>query len=185
MLGTSNSGKSTCIKQMKILLGKGFSDEDRLLAKVAIQENILDSICTLIAATVQFGLIMDGEFLDIITRLRDGIELEDNSIPLRDVKDLKRLWESKVIQNVMQKAHLLDIQENAAFFLDRIDDVTRTDYVPSDADVLNCRMESPLLIRETYFTLGQISLTLYDVGESRSQNQVRLFWAAFFQVLLF
>jgi ABC-type phosphate/phosphonate transport system ATPase subunit len=47
ILGTSDSGKSTLIKQLKILHGDGFAEKERLEAKKPIVMNILQSCNTL------------------------------------------------------------------------------------------------------------------------------------------
>jgi translation elongation factor EF-1alpha len=47
-LGPSDSGKSTLLKQLKIVYGDGFTQEDKLRYKRAINENIYDSIVSVI-----------------------------------------------------------------------------------------------------------------------------------------
>lgn len=56
LLGPGDSGKTTLLKQMKILHGNGFSDEERQDNLKKIRQNIIDNIQALIKATGTLGL---------------------------------------------------------------------------------------------------------------------------------
>ena len=66
LLGAGESGKSTIVKQMKLLhpvndrSSVGFSEEEKAEAKLAIYANILDSIVALLEAVDTFGLSFNG-----------------------------------------------------------------------------------------------------------------------------
>ena len=63
--GTGESGKSTFIKQMRIIHGAGYTDEDRKDFRVRVYENIYKGIRTLVEA-------MDNLHIEY--------ELEDNAV---------------------------------------------------------------------------------------------------------
>jgi RecA-family ATPase len=48
ILGSSDSGKSTLLKQLKIMHGGGFSEEEKLFSKKAIVSNIVHAMATLV-----------------------------------------------------------------------------------------------------------------------------------------
>ncbi|KAK2708978.1 hypothetical protein QYM36_014566 [Artemia franciscana] len=56
LLGTGEAGKSTFIKQMRIIHGTGFSVEDRLSHKNLIYQNVISSIQCLIGAMEKLNL---------------------------------------------------------------------------------------------------------------------------------
>jgi hypothetical protein len=49
-LGTGESGKSTFIKQMKIIHGQGFNQEDQLMYRQIIKKNVVSSMQNMVAA---------------------------------------------------------------------------------------------------------------------------------------
>ena len=49
-IGTGESGKSTFIKQMRIIHGTGFNSDDLMMFRKIIKKNILSSIKTIINA---------------------------------------------------------------------------------------------------------------------------------------
>ena len=53
--GPGESGKSTVFKQMKIIYGVGFSDEDKALFVHVVHNNIISSMRTLIQACEDLG----------------------------------------------------------------------------------------------------------------------------------
>ncbi len=67
LLGAGESGKSTVVKQMKLLYqvnkrqGVGFTAEEKSEAVVAIYDNILDSMVALLDALEQLGLSLGDQ----------------------------------------------------------------------------------------------------------------------------
>lgn len=59
LLGTGESGKSTVLKQMKILHVQGFSDRERKEQVTVIRHNVHDSLCEIIRNVPQLGLQFD------------------------------------------------------------------------------------------------------------------------------
>ncbi|KAJ3313420.1 hypothetical protein HDV04_001849 [Boothiomyces sp. JEL0838] len=51
ILGSSDSGKSTLLKQLKIMHGKGFTDEEKVVFSKAIKDNIIQSLYILFSNT--------------------------------------------------------------------------------------------------------------------------------------
>ena len=56
LLGTGEAGKSTFVKQMKILYGIGFSDEEKRTFRVDVLNNVIDGIKILIAGMDTLGI---------------------------------------------------------------------------------------------------------------------------------
>ena len=56
LLGTGEAGKSTFVKQMKILYGIGFSEEEKRAFRVDVLNNVVDGIKILIAGMDRFGI---------------------------------------------------------------------------------------------------------------------------------
>ncbi|KAJ3271559.1 hypothetical protein HDV01_006521 [Terramyces sp. JEL0728] len=50
LLGSSDCGKSTLLKQMKIIYGKGFTEEEKNISKKNILQGITNTMSELLAA---------------------------------------------------------------------------------------------------------------------------------------
>lgn len=56
LLGSGESGKSTIVKQMKIIHQNGYSREELMMFRLTIIKNVIDSICAIAIALRRFGM---------------------------------------------------------------------------------------------------------------------------------
>lgn len=60
-LGSGGSGKSTFIKQLKIVYDNGYTERERMEFRPIIFQNIYENICKIVLAVDREGLQFDGE----------------------------------------------------------------------------------------------------------------------------
>lgn len=60
LLGSGESGKSTILKQMKIIHQNGYSQEELLMYKTTVYKNLLDCAKAVVGALDKFGLTVDS-----------------------------------------------------------------------------------------------------------------------------
>ncbi|CUA75328.1 Guanine nucleotide-binding protein alpha-4 subunit [Ustilago maydis 521] [Rhizoctonia solani] len=91
--------------------------------------------------------------------------------------DMKRLWDCSVVRQCLKQTGLV-IEDISGFFLNDIKRIASPGYVPTDDDILRCRIKT---IGPTEAILPCLELGLewriYDVGGTRRQ---RAKWAPFF-----
>lgn len=63
LLGTGEAGKSTFVKQMKILYGIGFTDDEKRDFRIDILNNVVDSIKVLIEGMDTLGISYEVQSL--------------------------------------------------------------------------------------------------------------------------
>jgi len=56
LLGPGESGKSTILKQMRILHNSGYNDNERQQYKVVVHRNIVDCMCAILTAMENMGM---------------------------------------------------------------------------------------------------------------------------------
>lgn len=68
--GSGESGKSTIVKQMKIIHQNGYTNEELAMYRLTIYKNVIDCAKSLIGAMRQFGIESDlsgnGEYCDYL-----------------------------------------------------------------------------------------------------------------------
>ncbi|ORY43773.1 G-alpha protein, partial [Rhizoclosmatium globosum] len=172
LLGSGDSGKSTVLKQLKILRGGGFSDEERAIYKRRVWSNIIDAMKMLVSSLDTFQLdltapdnkalqqfIFDQEFLDHI------------------VDAIRKLWKDPVIQEAVKRANELpEFFYTSIHYLNDLDRCSKPEYVPTDEDIIRVRSRTTE-ITETTFTIDNKMYTFFDVG---GQMSLRQFWAPYF-----
>jgi len=95
------------------------------------------------------------------------------------VDALKSLWDHHVVRHLLDTRQLR-LDESAPFFLSNIHRIAKPDYVPTNDDILNVRLQT-LGIMEHTFPINMGGLTydwkLYDVGGARGQRHA---WVPYF-----
>lgn len=172
LLGSGECGKSTIMKQMKILHTEGFSDEERLHFKDLIHENLLQSIQTVCQAMIDLDGTSYGK--DDNSKLAKKI-LEHpesyKSLPA-DAASYAEVWADTGIQDVRKRSREYHLIDSAPYFLQECTKITDADYVPNNQDILRCRLATTG-VHFTKFTTGKDKQTfrMYDVGGQRGERK--------------
>ncbi|KAI8904769.1 guanine nucleotide binding protein, alpha subunit [Gorgonomyces haynaldii] len=167
LLGPGDAGKTTILKQMKILHGGGFTQQDREQALLDIHSSIVRNTRYLI-----YELDKDEKQseLDLIrqelTQHQDGSRLSHSLGSTISILYKEKL--APFIEN-------LSMEDTAYQFLQNADKFTG-DYLPSDDDILRCRKKTEH-IADTVF---QIEDKMWHMVDVAGQVDKRSRWATYF-----
>lgn len=168
VLGGEHSGKSTIVKQMCIIYGTGYSPEDCKKHKALVHSNTIRGLANIIRAMKNFGIDYAG-----ISRLEDArkyIEISDNSreeeLTPELVQLMKLLWRDQGVQYCFSRSRENRSNDSTAYFLNDLDRIASTDYVPTQIDVLRTTVRTTGL-NETQFTFKGLHFTMFDIGGCR------------------
>lgn len=201
LLGSGESGKSTILKQMKIIHQNGYSQEDLLMYKTTVYKNLLDSAKSIVAALDQFNLSLEDEKITEITETEseepstelalteqptvssvtsEELEYVQSSIISPDldtvfdpqlVSIIKRLWAHPKVKKIVN-------EERANFYI-----MDSAPYFFSDVDRIGSTDYIPNVadilrarikttgIYETRFEMGKLNIHMFDVGGQRSERR--------------
>ncbi|KAL3255154.1 hypothetical protein ABHI18_008434 [Aspergillus niger] len=116
LLGSGESGKSTIVKQMKIIHQNGYTVEELALYRLTVYKNLLDCTKSLIAAYHQFSLEPSSQKVrDYIQFLSDYNIDPDPNIPLDSkVGDaITYLWNDPCTSNVLEHQNEFYLMDSA------------------------------------------------------------------------
>ncbi|XP_041058570.1 guanine nucleotide-binding protein G(t) subunit alpha-3-like [Carcharodon carcharias] len=172
LLGAGESGKSTIVKQMKIIHKDGYTDQECMEFKTIIYSNILQSMLAIVRAMSLLGISYqdparkaDAQHL---FNLADSVE--EGSLPTELVEIIDRLWNDPGIQACFERASEYQLNDSASYYLNSLDRLTAPQYVPSEQDVLRSRVKTTGII-ETQFTFKDLHFRMIDVGGQRSERK--------------
>jgi guanine nucleotide-binding protein G(o) subunit alpha len=83
---------------------------------------------------------------------------------------LKRLWADSGVQICFERGNEYQINDSAKYFLDKMDEVNKPGFNPSDQDILRTRVRTTGII-EINFTLKGMNFRVFDVGGQRSERK--------------
>ncbi|XP_057576454.1 guanine nucleotide-binding protein subunit alpha-14 isoform X2 [Hippopotamus amphibius kiboko] len=171
LLGTGESGKSTFIKQMRIIHGSGYSDEDRKGFTKLVYQNIFTAMQAMIRAMdtlrIQYVCEQNKENAQLIRE----VEVDKVSALSGDqVEAIKQLWQDPGIQECYDRRREYQLSDSAKYYLTDIDRIAMPSFVPTQQDVLRVRVPTTGII-EYPFDLENIIFRMVDVGGQRSERR--------------
>eukprot|EP00794_Sanderia_malayensis_P008985 gene8985-9945_t len=171
LLGAGESGKSTFLKQMRIIHGRDYAPEDLHEFKPIIYSNILKGMKVLADARrklkIPWGDPSNHVFGELILDFQSSVI--DTRTFLDYVDCVKHLWEDGGIQDAYRRRNEFQLGDSTKYFLDSLERVGKPDFVPTKKDALHSR-KATKGIQEYDFEIRGIPFVMVDVGGQRSQR---------------
>eukprot|EP01083_Nonionella_stella_P172982 595229_1 len=182
LLGTSSSGKTTIIKQLKKMTESCDEPDAKQMASF-----IKDSLVTNMKNLCHQSTILQ-EFNNQTAVHKSIRYLRDEMLALRDSEDLnadiafkiRELWHDQGIQNTLRQRHTFQVADNLSYFFDKIDLIAAADYKPDFEDEVRIQRRSigysPFRFVKYIYDYGEFFFEMPDVGGTRSER--RKWWSS-------
>ncbi|KAI4880610.1 hypothetical protein NFI96_004125 [Prochilodus magdalenae] len=171
LYGTGESGKSTFIKQMRIIHGAGYTDEDRRGFIKLVYQNIFTSMQAMIRATETLKIGYKYEQNKANAMLVKEVDIEKvGSFDQPYVSAIKMLWSDPGIQEAYDRRREYQLSDSTKYYLSDLDRIAEPSYLPTQQDVLRVRIPTTGII-EYPFDLQSIIFRMVDVGGQRSERR--------------
>ncbi|XP_060693977.1 guanine nucleotide-binding protein subunit alpha-14 isoform X1 [Hemiscyllium ocellatum] len=171
LLGTGESGKSTFIKQMRIIHGDGYSDEDRKNFTKLVFQNIFTAMQAMIRAMDTLRVQYKNEQnMDNANMVREVEVDKVVTFEQKYVEAIKKLWSDPGIQECYDRRREYQLSDSAKYYLSDVDRISSPIYIPTQQDVLRVRVPTTGII-EYPFDLENIIFRMVDVGGQRSERR--------------
>ena len=172
LLGAGESGKSTIVKQMKIIHESGYSADECLQYRPVVFSNTIQSMIAIVRAMgklkVEFG---DPSCTESARKLFNiAGQGEDGDFTPEVVAVLRKLWSDTGVQTCFKRAREYQLNDSASYYLNELDRLGSPDYVPTQQDVLRTRVKTTGIV-ETHFTFKNLHFKMVDVGGQRSERK--------------
>lgn len=172
LLGAGESGKSTVVKQMKIIHENGYSQEECLQYRPVVYSNAIQSMIAIIRAMGQ--LKIDFGHPDRADDARQLFALagnaEDGELTPEIAAIMKRLWKDSGVQECFSRSREYQLNDSAEYYLSALERISQPNYVPTEQDVLRTRVKTTGIV-ETHFTFKDLHFKMFDVGGQRSERK--------------
>ncbi|XP_075707211.1 guanine nucleotide-binding protein subunit alpha-15-like [Rhinoderma darwinii] len=171
LLGTGESGKSTFIKQMRIIHGSGFSEQDRKIYAKLIHQNIMTCAQSLLGAmeTLRVPYVCEENKVNgKMIRALDVYSIQQ--LEKHHALAIKKLWSDPGIRKCYEKRREFHLLDSAFYYLTNLERITQDGYQPTNEDIVRIRMPTTG-INEYSFTVERCNLRLVDVGGQKSERK--------------
>ena len=183
LVGDKNSGKSTIFKQMRIIHGTGFSQEDCIHYKPLIYRSTIQSLITILSSMSKHGIAFaDGSSVEDAKKFIAIIQnTSEDEITLELVPLITRLWRDRSVYQcfLRSRGREYNLDDSAEYFLNQLDQIASSQYVPTEQDILRIR-ERDTKFKEIEFTFKGLQVTIFGarpngcLSKSFRQKFIRL-----------
>ena len=173
LLGAGESGKSTFVKQMKIIHGDGYSTDELNSFTSIIHDNLLTSMVQVIKAMDKLNISLQNPSNQVIASkiINFSIFFEGRMmIPPEIGEKMKLLWQDDGFQKCLKHAVEYQLSDSAPYFFHRMDKILDPSYTLNEQDVLRSRVQTTGIV-ETSFKRNDITYQLFDVGGQRTERR--------------
>uniref|UniRef100_A0A8B9HC87 Guanine nucleotide binding protein (G protein), alpha 13b n=1 Tax=Astyanax mexicanus TaxID=7994 RepID=A0A8B9HC87_ASTMX len=179
LLGAGESGKSTFLKQMRIIHGQDFDQRAKEEFRATIYSNVIKGIRVLVDAReklhIQWGEPSNQEHGEMVmafdtrsSKMMHG--MVETKIFLQYLPSIRSLWADSGIQHAYDRRREFQLGESVKYFLDNLDKLGMPDYLPSQQDILLARKPTKG-IHEYDFEIKNVPFKMVDVGGQRSERR--------------
>ncbi|PVV04423.1 hypothetical protein BB560_001078 [Smittium megazygosporum] len=172
LLGAGESGKSTIIKQMKLIYDNGYTREERESYREIIFSNTVQSIHVLMEAMGYLDIPLSDQTHEryVTTVMESSPQIDSEVFPAELAEAIKILWSDPDVQYCYSRSSEYQLNDSAKYYFDSIDRLSQPDYIPTNQDVLKSRVKTTG-INETTFKVGELVYKMLDVGGQRSERK--------------
>ncbi|KAJ6239816.1 guanine nucleotide-binding protein g(o) subunit alpha [Anaeramoeba flamelloides] len=171
VIGCGDSGKSTLVKQMKVLFQDGFSEEVLQLYKMSIRKKTLIEMKTLIKQCKSLGINLSNlSSLESSNQFLNNMKTDNKQLTKANADLIQELWSDRGIKTTWKNRNEFQISENMDHFFDKVNEISKKNYRPTTEDILLFRIPTTG-ISETSFKAHNFNWKVIDVGGQRSERR--------------
>ena len=172
LLGAGESGKSTIVKQMRIIHDNGYSPGECKQYRPVVYSNTLQSLFAILQAMKKLDITLaqkssvnDAKILCDITGNSSEREI---TFELGEI--MQRLWKDEGVQKCFSRSREYQLNDSAGYYLNELDRISDPYYIPTEQDVLKTRVRTTGII-QTQFFYKHLQFKMFDVGGQRSERK--------------
>eukprot|EP00301_Raphidiophrys_heterophryoidea_P006929 c12746_g1_i2.p1 GENE.c12746_g1_i2~~c12746_g1_i2.p1 ORF type:complete len:267 (-),score=37.41 c12746_g1_i2:1008-1808(-) len=169
LLGTGESGKSTLLKQMRILYNKEYSDTERANFKFVVSKNVFDAMQTLIKFAMKEGAKFDAKLGEDVNMIL-GMDPSNSVLTPELGPIILRAWNCDRIQQAFARRNEYQLMDNIKYFTENLERIASATYEPTDQDILMARMHTSGVV-EMQLKIQNLDLKVFDVGGQRTERR--------------
>jgi hypothetical protein len=167
LLGCGQAGKSTFIKQMRIIHSEGFQDDEKTQMKMDIASNIAMSITVLIENSLFEANPQSDEDKQLQTAVNRVTSAMDQYLNMTNylfepepeavlsmADDITLIWESGPVQAAYANRNNFQLIDCAKYFLSQVHKIMSPDYVPNNEDITQTRVKTEGIIEHEFQITG-------------------------------
>eukprot|EP00456_Euglypha_rotunda_P088582 TRINITY_DN9087_c0_g1_i16.p1 TRINITY_DN9087_c0_g1~~TRINITY_DN9087_c0_g1_i16.p1 ORF type:complete len:271 (-),score=55.81 TRINITY_DN9087_c0_g1_i16:11-823(-) len=171
LLGAGESGKSTVIKQLRLIhQRKDMTDKWFMSWVPCLHANAFQCIQQLLQQAEKFGYALEGKDKEIAQKIL-AIKTEEEPVLTEELaKEIDHLWKLEQIVKTYERRTEFWLLEAANYYFEHLFEMAKPDFKPTEEHVVMARARTTGIIT-TEIQRGDILWKFVDVGGQRSERK--------------
>ncbi|KAH8036875.1 hypothetical protein HPB51_006144 [Rhipicephalus microplus] len=177
LLGAGESGKSTFLKQMRIIHNCSFEPEQLVEYRSVVYQNVLRGMKVLADARRKLDIPWQNPANEVHAQRLLGydsaFEPADSETFSRYAPSVRALWQDAGIREAFERRIEFQLGDGVRYFFDHLDRIATKasiEFIPTNQDILHAR-KATKSITEFVVPVNGVPFRFVDVGGQRSQRQ--------------
>ncbi|CAM9169366.1 unnamed protein product [Choristocarpus tenellus] len=169
LLGAGESGKSTVLKQVKMIFKGHIDEKEREEFVISIRRNAVECMQVILEAMTTLGI---GLRLPENAPLMQKVLGMGEDVPFtpKVANYIATLWADPGVREAYGKRNKFWLLDAASYYFDEVLRLAETDYVPTDEDIILTRVRTTG-IDTTQFSEPPYTYSVVDVGGQRNERR--------------
>ncbi|CAL2044568.1 unnamed protein product [Caenorhabditis brenneri] len=177
ILGPGESGKSTTIKQIKIIHDEGYNTEEKMIRKHGIYMNILEGIEEIHLAVGRenksYKNPLSFDHINEVRMFTENFKKADDAekaLGAEVINAIQKYVKDETVSMMLREKTVYNIDDSTIYFLDNFSRIIEKDYLPTEEDILKSRVPTSGVIQYKIM-LKNFNFKIFDVGGQRAQRR--------------
>ncbi|CAF3566235.1 unnamed protein product [Rotaria sordida] len=174
-IGNAEAGKSTFLKQMKLIHGQGFKEDEKRRLIPFIYRQILSVVRCICRAMKMLHIRFENERNEEYARVLSSSTYDDaedsiSTLSPRMVEAIRYIWSDEGVKTCYGRRREYRLPDSAKYFLDDIDRISAQNFTPNEDDILRVRIPTTGIVQED-FEFSHVRLRIVDVGGQKTERR--------------
>jgi len=171
LLGAGESGKSTVVKQLKVIYKVEIDEQEMQNYRVTIHNNTVTSMQVFIDAAERFDYEFEREEDKVLANNVKNVVFEENKLMSMELaQSIAALWETKPIKMAYERRAEFWNLDSAPYYFTHALRFAEEDFEPTEEDRIMARVRTTGIVT-TNFQEGAIHFSVVDVAGQRSERK--------------
>jgi guanine nucleotide-binding protein subunit alpha len=172
ILGSSESGKTTLLRNMELHVGGGFACGEVDTFPEIIWSNIVQNIRAILEAMEDLKIPLEDQMrLDHAQTIFMQPDQIQNGFPQEVGIAVTGLWADAGLQKAVERRCKYQLDESVPYFASNIERLAAPGYIPSQEDVLRTRVQTTGITQTTFKYGASDMFRVFDVGGTRIERK--------------
>ncbi|KJE94887.1 guanine nucleotide-binding protein G(I) [Capsaspora owczarzaki ATCC 30864] len=171
LLGTGESGKSTLVKQMRIIHSDNFNEGELFDFKKTVRENSVEAIKLILEQMTKLNIEFGApDTTQAVTQLGQLPTVISDAMVESAAGVMAKIWADSGVQAAYARRNEYYMLDSGPYFLESIGRIFDITYMPTQQDIVRTRVRTTGMV-ETKFKYRDIIFRMVDVGGQRSERR--------------